>query len=512
MLERWRERDVFARQIAQREGAPLWSFNEGPPTANGRPGLPSRPLPRLQGHLSPLPGDDRPPGPSEGGLGLPRAPGRARGREGARDRLQGRDRGLRDRRVQPALPRVGLPLRRGLEPAHRADRLLDRPRRPLRDDGERLHRVGLVGPAADLGRRASLRGPQGRPLLPEGRHRALLARGRARLPRRRGPLRLREAPDPRAGPQRSDPGGPARAGRPAAGLDDDALDPDLERGGRRRSRDRVRPGPPRGRGLRPRSGAGRARPRRGGRGARPLPRRGARRHRLRAALRLHHRLRPPRPHGPARRLRLHRRGHRARPHRDRLRRGRLPPRRAVRDHPPEPGHPRGHLRRAGHRLRRPQGQGGRPRHRQRAGGEGEAAARRDLPARLSALLALRHAADLLREVELVRGHHPGPRPDARRQRGDRLAPRAHQARPLRQVAGGQRRLGALPRPLLGHPAADLGVRGRGLRPALLRRLDRGPPRPRRRGPRRPPPPLHRRGGPALRSRGLRRGDAQGRPR
>jgi isoleucyl-tRNA synthetase len=38
VLERWRERDVFARQIAQREGAPLWTFNEGPPTANGRPG------------------------------------------------------------------------------------------------------------------------------------------------------------------------------------------------------------------------------------------------------------------------------------------------------------------------------------------------------------------------------------------------------------------------------------------------------------------------------------------
>jgi isoleucyl-tRNA synthetase len=38
VLERWRERDVFHRQIAQREGAPLWTFNEGPPTANGRPG------------------------------------------------------------------------------------------------------------------------------------------------------------------------------------------------------------------------------------------------------------------------------------------------------------------------------------------------------------------------------------------------------------------------------------------------------------------------------------------
>ena len=38
ILERWRERDVFHRSFANREGAPLWSFYEGPPTANGRPG------------------------------------------------------------------------------------------------------------------------------------------------------------------------------------------------------------------------------------------------------------------------------------------------------------------------------------------------------------------------------------------------------------------------------------------------------------------------------------------
>jgi isoleucyl-tRNA synthetase len=38
VLERWREGDVFERSISQREGAPLWSFYEGPPTANGRPG------------------------------------------------------------------------------------------------------------------------------------------------------------------------------------------------------------------------------------------------------------------------------------------------------------------------------------------------------------------------------------------------------------------------------------------------------------------------------------------
>ncbi len=38
VLARWRERDVFARSLAGREGAPVWSFYEGPPTANGRPG------------------------------------------------------------------------------------------------------------------------------------------------------------------------------------------------------------------------------------------------------------------------------------------------------------------------------------------------------------------------------------------------------------------------------------------------------------------------------------------
>ncbi len=38
MLARWREGDVFARSLANREGAEVWSFYEGPPTANGRPG------------------------------------------------------------------------------------------------------------------------------------------------------------------------------------------------------------------------------------------------------------------------------------------------------------------------------------------------------------------------------------------------------------------------------------------------------------------------------------------
>ncbi|MGH2878624.1 MAG: isoleucine--tRNA ligase [Solirubrobacteraceae bacterium] len=38
VLERWRERDVFAESLRRREGAKEWVFYEGPPTANGRPG------------------------------------------------------------------------------------------------------------------------------------------------------------------------------------------------------------------------------------------------------------------------------------------------------------------------------------------------------------------------------------------------------------------------------------------------------------------------------------------
>ncbi len=38
VLERWRERDVFAESVRRREGAEPYVFYEGPPTANGRPG------------------------------------------------------------------------------------------------------------------------------------------------------------------------------------------------------------------------------------------------------------------------------------------------------------------------------------------------------------------------------------------------------------------------------------------------------------------------------------------
>jgi isoleucyl-tRNA synthetase len=39
VLERWRERDVFAESLRRRESAEQWVFYEGPPTANGPPGI-----------------------------------------------------------------------------------------------------------------------------------------------------------------------------------------------------------------------------------------------------------------------------------------------------------------------------------------------------------------------------------------------------------------------------------------------------------------------------------------
>ena len=75
-----------------------------------------------------------------------------------------------------------------------------------------------------------------------------------------------------------------------------------------------------------------------------------------------------------------------------------------------------------------------------------------------ALLALRLEAPLLREGVVVHRHARPPPRHARAEPADRLAPRARARRALRQLAAGQRRLGSVPRPLLGHAAADLGVR------------------------------------------------------
>ena len=117
-----------------------------------------------------------------------------------------------------------------------------------------------------------------------------------------------------------------------------------------------------------------------------------------------------------------------------------------------------------------------------------AAARRGLPALLSALLALRHAAHLLRQAVVVHRDVEDLRPAAGRKRRDRLASRPHQGGPLRRLAAQQRRLGAVARALLGHAAAGVALRpGPHPRHRLVRRARAA----QRNARRRPSPPVRR---------------------
>ena len=308
--------------MRRREGAPPYVFYEGPPTANGRPGshhvlarVFKDVFPRyktMRGFYS-----ERKGGWDCHGLPVEIAVQNQLGIES-----KAPDRGVRDRGVQPEVPRVRLRVPRGLDAADRADRLLGRPRPSVPDARHRLHRVGLVGAAPAVGQGAALRGLQGRPVLPARRHLAVQPRGLARLQGRRGPERLRPLPG-------HPPGGRAARGRHAARVDHDALDAGLQRRRRRRPGAHLRP-------QRRRRGAGRgarhARARRGRADRRPLQGRRHGRRRLRAAVPVPERrgLRREGPHRAARRLRVGRGRHRHRPHRDRVRRGRLPARRRAR--------------------------------------------------------------------------------------------------------------------------------------------------------------------------------------
>ena len=39
ILTFWEQNDIFQKSIDQSQGKPRFSFNEGPPTANGKPGI-----------------------------------------------------------------------------------------------------------------------------------------------------------------------------------------------------------------------------------------------------------------------------------------------------------------------------------------------------------------------------------------------------------------------------------------------------------------------------------------
>ena len=334
-------------------------------------GRPPRLGPCVQGPVPAIPRDARRGAALPERLRLPGPLGRGQRRTRPRVHLQARHRGVRHRPVRHAVQAACPDLRRA------PDRAVPPPR-----DVDGLERPRRAAPAARPARRGSLAGRDDRGAAgTRHRHRGD-ARGPTRdardrrlvlhvqqreqrphlgLPRRMPPARLalqgarhdalvrplrdRALPDgdergvPGQGGSRADDPPPVAgpAGPDAAGLDDDALDPHLERGGGRRSDAALRAGPPgRGRVL-----AGQGHPARGARGAvpgaggdlgggdgrlalqRPLRRPAGgpggllpwRRRRARPALRASRRA-VERGRG--------RRGDRHRPHRARLRRGGLP--------------------------------------------------------------------------------------------------------------------------------------------------------------------------------------------
>ena len=162
----WRERRIFQRSIEERPADNLYTFYEGPPTANGTPGV-HHVLSRVYKDLFPRYKTMR-------GYRAPRKAGwdthgLAVELELERElglRTKARDRGIRHRRVQPSLPGVGDALRLAVARHDGADRLLGGHGRRLRHVRRRLHRDGLVDLQGALGRGPDLRSATGDAALP----------------------------------------------------------------------------------------------------------------------------------------------------------------------------------------------------------------------------------------------------------------------------------------------------------------------------------------------------------
>ena len=284
VLERWRERDVFAESLRRREGAEPWVFYEGPPTANGRPGthhVLARVFKDIYPRFKTMRGYyvERKGGWDCHGLPVEIA---VEQELGISTKAEIEEYGIAEFNAKCRESVFDVP--RGLGPADRADRLLGRPRRRLPHARHRATWSRVWWALKTIWDKGLLyEGHKVVPVLPALRHRAVQPRGRARLPRRRRPERLRALPGARR--RRA-----ARARRRAARLDDDAVDARLQR------RRRGRPGPDlrarerrRRRRARARRGARRARARRGRRGPGALPGPRARGAPLRAAVPVHRR-------------------------------------------------------------------------------------------------------------------------------------------------------------------------------------------------------------------------------
>ena len=395
MLERWRERDVFRESIRRREGAPPFTFYEGPPTANGRPGS-HHVLARVFKDVFP----------------------RFKTMRGHQvDRKGGWDcHGLP---VELEVEReLGFKSKDDIEAFGIAEfnaRCRESVLRYIDEWNQLTERIGFWLDTDDAYYTLaneyiesvwwSLKQVWEKGLLSEG-HKVVpyCPRCGTALSSHEVAMGYKDVVDPSVFvrfPIRDE------AGVSLLGVDHHAVDAAAARRARRRPGGHLRPRPGGRRDADPGRGAGRAGARRGRGDRRAHARLRAARHLLRAAVPLHHRLRPARPHRAPGRLRLDRGRHGRRAHGSRVRRGRLPARGGQRPHDPQSGASGRHLRRPRRPVRGPLRARGRPRHRRGAARVRPPLPRRRVRARLPALLALPDAASLLRQVELVRAHDRG---------------------------------------------------------------------------------------------------------
>ena len=413
------------------------------------PGDPSHGVAHVQGRLPAVPGDDGSLRPAQGGLGLSRPPGRARGREGDRHEEQARHRGVRHRGVQPPLPGVGAALRRRVRATDRTARLLDRHRRRVLDDGHRVHRERVVVAEAAARDEACWSRPTG------SRRTARGAAPRCPTPRSRwATRRSRTRASTSASASWRHPT-TSLVGASLLGWTTTPWTLDLER--------RARGGAT----MPPTSWSSTAAT---GGSSPSLARSGAPG-------------RIPSSVGPCRAPRSSELGtsrctrtSRARIASSRRTSSRWRTAPAIVHLAPAFGAEDLEIgRREGWPVFKPLDGEGRftdeapsfvrgmffkdadPAITEDLRSRGLLLRDGDDRAHLSLVLAMRHAADLHRADLLVHPDDGGEGPAARRERGGRVVPRAHQARPLRRLAREQRRLGALARALLGHAAADLAV-------------------------------------------------------
>ncbi len=226
----WKEEGLFRRTLEASRGGPPFVFFEGPPTANGRPGIHHVFSRTIKDLICRYPRHAGQVGHPHRRVGHARPAGRDRGREGAQAQRQEGDRDASASAEFNARARKSVfKYQAGVGGALRPDRVLARLRASLRH----LHATTTSRACGGCSKRLHERGSAvprapGPALLPALRHRALEPRAGAGLRGGQDQLDLRDVP------------ARDRPVAPAAGVDDDAVDAPVQRGGRGPSRARVR--------------------------------------------------------------------------------------------------------------------------------------------------------------------------------------------------------------------------------------------------------------------------------